>query len=289
MDLNNLLQLADVALLRGDRNSSYNPSPLTSPTPSVATERLPAYQLLRHFPSMPLINTIPQQNAHSPPPLNRAPAPTTSVRPPQASTDTRRQQTPDQSPADFFKKSLQYWSVLDLESTDLPLHNLLSRRIRRRRSRRRLHSHYPSASRVVIQSPHFRLLMKQAPSEFGLRFLRLASAPERTRARRRSLQLPRRLHFPLGNQNGITTTATFYLSRRIAHATPSRRASASARSSKRQRNFLKCAVAPATDGLVSSSPDSAPMRPRKFVVLISSTTTSTTTPFAKVCLHYSVA
>ena len=87
----------------------------------------------------------------------------------------------------LFNNSFQYWSVLDLEFTDLPLHNLLSRH---RRSRRRLHPYYPSASRVLIQSPHFKLLMKQAPSEFGLRSLRLASAPERTRARRRSLQLP---------------------------------------------------------------------------------------------------
>ena len=104
MDPNNLLQLADVALLRGDPHSSYNPSPLTSPTPFVATERLPAYQPLRHFPSMPQINTIPQQNAHSSPPLNRAPAPTTSVRPPEASRDTRRKQTPDQSPDDFIQE-----------------------------------------------------------------------------------------------------------------------------------------------------------------------------------------
>ena len=104
MDPNNLLQLADVAMLRGDPHSSYNPSPITSPTPSVATERLPAYQPLRHFPSMPHINTIPQQNAHSPPPLNRAPAPITSVRPPQASPDTRGQQTPDRSPADFIQE-----------------------------------------------------------------------------------------------------------------------------------------------------------------------------------------
>ena len=49
-------------------------------------------------------------------------------------------------------------------------------------------------SRVETRAPSFKPLKIQASPVFGLRFLRLASAPERTRTRRRSKLQPRRLH-----------------------------------------------------------------------------------------------
>ena len=100
-------------------------------------------------------------------------------------------------------------------------------------------------------------------------------------------KLPRRLSSLFRNLSMITTTATFYSSRRIARATPSRRAFASARLFKTRRTSSKCAVVPAIDRHVSSFLGSAPTRPRKFDVLISSPT-STTTPSAKICLRCSV-
>ena len=287
MDPRNLLQLADVALSRGAL-ANQPPSPFTSPTPSFATERFPASQTLRHFPSMPHINTFIQQNTQSPPPLNRVPAPTPQIRPPQRRPIHNSTQSLNNSLM-VLSNNLRLSSAVSVSaSLNFPLKQLLNRRINRCRRRHHQHLHPRSVSRVVIRTPFGKLLTTQASSVFGLRFLRLASALERTRIRRRSQLQPRRLHSRLTNQNGITTTTTFYSSLRIARATPSRQASASARSSKRQRTFSKCAVAPATDRHVSSFPGSALMRPRKFGVLISSPTTSTTTPSAKVCLHYSV-
>ena len=63
---------------------------------------------------------------------------------------------------------------------------LCRRRINRRRRHHHSHLHSRSVSRVEIRTPSRKLLKTQASSVFGLRFLRLASAPERTRTRRRS-------------------------------------------------------------------------------------------------------
>ena len=90
MDSRNLRHLADVALSRG-APSNQPPSPLTSLTPSIDIERLPASQTLRHFPSMPHINRYFQQNGQSPPHHNRIPAPTPQTRTPFASPSARRQ------------------------------------------------------------------------------------------------------------------------------------------------------------------------------------------------------
>ena len=60
----------------------------------------------------------------------------------------------------------------------------------------RLLSHSQSVTRVETSALDLKLLKIQASMVFGLRFLRLASAPELTRIRRRSQKLPRRLHSP---------------------------------------------------------------------------------------------
>ena len=105
MESRSLYHLADVALSRGALPNHRVESALTSPTPSIfadSIERLPAPHL-RHYPSMPHINTYFQRNAQSPPPLNRAPAPVQS-RTPLASPDTRRQPTVDEPPADLIEQ-----------------------------------------------------------------------------------------------------------------------------------------------------------------------------------------
>ena len=171
------------------------------------------------------------------------------------------------------------------KSVRKPLDNNLSRNSRRRN----LPSRSQSASRFDIHCPHHKRLKSLPPIVFGSRFPRSASAPERVRIRRRPLQLPRRLNSPLRNPSGTTTTETCYSSQRIGRTTPSRRASASARSSKTRKTPWRCAGAHATDGRVSSSPGSVPTKPRKFDALTSSQTASTTANFVKVCLLYSVA
>ena len=102
MDSKNLLQLTDVALSRG-APANQPPSPLRSPTTSITTDRSPAPQTLRHFPSMPHINTFIQQNTQSPS-FNRAPAPIPQTRSPPASPEIRRKQTLEQPPADFIEQ-----------------------------------------------------------------------------------------------------------------------------------------------------------------------------------------
>ena len=172
--------------------------------------------------------------------------------------------------------------------TSSTLSNDPRRRISRRRRHHHPHSHFRSVSRVETRALLLELLKIQASMVFSLRFQRLASAPERTRTRRCSQQLLRRLHSPLGNPSGITTTATCYSSQRIGCTTPSRRAFASARLSKTRKIFWRCAGVLATDKRISSSPGWAPTRPRKFNALISSQTATTTANFVKICLLYSV-
>lgn len=101
-----LYHLVDVALSRGAFPNYRVGSTLTSLTPYIVAdsfERYPAPQHLRHYPSMPNIDTYFLQNAHSPPPLNLAPAPSLTRTPP-ASPDTRRHPTVDQPPADYIEQ-----------------------------------------------------------------------------------------------------------------------------------------------------------------------------------------
>ena len=106
MESRSLYHRADVALSRGAHPNHRVESALTSPTRFTVAdsfERLPVPQQLRHYPSIPHIDTYCQQNAQSPTPLNRAPAPVQS-RAPLASTDTQRQPTVDEPPADFIEQ-----------------------------------------------------------------------------------------------------------------------------------------------------------------------------------------
>ena len=93
--------------------------------------------------------------------------------------------------------------------TSSTLSNHHRRRISRRHRHHHPHLHFRSVSRVETCAIHLKHLKTQASPVFCLR-LRLASAAERTQIRRRSQQLPRRLHFPLTSPSRITTTATCY-------------------------------------------------------------------------------
>ena len=189
----------------------------------------------------------------------------------------------------LLSRSLPFSVVSGSVFTSSPLRNYHKRCISRRRRHRYPHSHFRSVSGVETRAQHLKLLKTQASMVFGIRFLRLASAPEWTQNRRRSQQWPRRLHSLHGNPSGITTTATCYSSRRIGRTKSSRRAFAFARSSKTRRIFWRCAGVLTTEGRVSSSLGSAPTRPKKFDALTSSLMASTTVHFVKVCSLYLVA
>ena len=107
MESRSLYHLADVALSRGALPNHRVESALTSPTRSTVAdsiERLPAPQQLRHYPSMPHINTYFQQNAESPPPHNRVPAPSPRKRSPLASPNARPQLQQEEPPADLIEE-----------------------------------------------------------------------------------------------------------------------------------------------------------------------------------------
>ena len=85
---------------------------------------------------------------------------------------------------------LQFSVVSGLIFTSSPFSSLRRRRNSRHLRRRRRLSHFWSVSGVETCTPFLKLLMTQASPVFGLRFLRLASAPEQTRTRLRSKQRP---------------------------------------------------------------------------------------------------
>ena len=126
MDFRNLRHLADVALSRG-APANQHPNQLTNPTPSIATERLPAFKTLRRSSSMPHINTFFQQNNQSPPPLYRSAAPQPPVHSVSELHDVPPQSVDNQFSADLIEQFSALFARIGLgihqlapQSTSLP-------------------------------------------------------------------------------------------------------------------------------------------------------------------------